>query len=36
VIAEVEALWTKIAENDDWAGFHQKLADITSLREALA
>ncbi len=36
VIDEVEAVWAKIAENDDWSGFHQKLADITSLREALA
>ena len=36
VIEEVEAVWAKIAENDDWSGFHQKLADITSLREALA
>ncbi len=35
VIEEVEAVWAKIAENDDWSGFHQKLADITSLREAL-
>ncbi len=36
VIEEVEALWAKIAKDDDWSGFHQKLADITSLREALA
>jgi len=36
VIEEVEALWAKIAEDDDWSGFHQKLADIKSLREALA
>ncbi|CAN1556054.1 COG0397 Uncharacterized conserved protein [Caulobacteraceae bacterium] len=36
VIEEVEALWAKIAEDDDWSDFHQKLADITSLREALA
>jgi len=36
VIEEVEALWAKIAEDDDWSGLHQKLADITSLREALA
>ena len=36
VIEEVEALWAKIAEDDDWSGFHRKLADITSLREALA
>jgi hypothetical protein len=36
VIEEVEALWAKIAEDDDWSGFHQKLAAITSLREALA
>lgn len=35
VIEEVEAVWAKIAENDDWSGFHQKLANITSLREAL-
>ena len=35
VIEEVEAVWAKIAEDDDWSGFHQKLADITSLREAL-
>ncbi len=36
VIEEVEAVWAKIAEDDDWSGFHQKLADITRLREALA
>lgn len=36
VIEEVEALWVQIAEQDDWSGFHQKLADISRLAEALA
>jgi hypothetical protein len=35
VIEEVEALWARIAEQDDWSGFDQKLADITLLRDAL-
>ena len=36
IIEEVEALWVQIAEQDDWSGFHQKLADISRLAEALA
>ncbi|WP_085339101.1 protein adenylyltransferase SelO [Aquidulcibacter paucihalophilus] len=36
VIEEVEALWARIAEQDDWSGFHQKLADIDQLGLALA
>ncbi|MCA3692017.1 MAG: selenoprotein O, partial [Aquidulcibacter sp.] len=36
VIEEVEALWARIAEQDDWSGFHQKLADIDQLALALA
>jgi uncharacterized protein YdiU (UPF0061 family) len=35
VIEEVEALWTPIAETDDWSAFNAKLAAIDSLREGL-
>ena len=35
VIEEVEALWTAIAERDDWSLFEAKLADIAAMREAL-
>ncbi len=35
VIDEVEALWTPIAEHDDWSLFNQKLADIRALQDAL-
>ncbi len=35
VIEEVEAVWAKIADQDDWSGFDRKLADITSLQDAL-
>lgn len=35
-IEEVEALWTPIAERDDWSAFEAKLADIAALREALS
>jgi uncharacterized protein YdiU (UPF0061 family) len=36
VIDEVEALWTPIAERDDWAMFEAKLAHIAQMRQALA
>ena len=31
VISEVERVWSAIADNDDWAPFHQKIADIREL-----
>ncbi len=34
LIDEVEALWTPIADSDDWSAFHAKLADIAAMREA--
>jgi uncharacterized protein YdiU (UPF0061 family) len=35
LIDEVEALWTHIAERDDWAALHAKLADLARLGDAL-
>ncbi|WP_404713545.1 protein adenylyltransferase SelO family protein [Sphingomonas sp. MMS24-J13] len=35
-IAEVEAIWAPIAEADDWAPFHAKIAAIHRMGEALA
>jgi serine/tyrosine/threonine adenylyltransferase len=35
VIDEVEALWSAIAERDDWSGFDAKIGDIATLRAAL-
>jgi uncharacterized protein YdiU (UPF0061 family) len=32
LIDEIEALWRPIAENDDWAPYEKKLADIRSMR----
>jgi uncharacterized protein YdiU (UPF0061 family) len=34
-IEEVEALWAAIAERDDWAPFHAKIAAIRRMGEAL-
>ncbi|MEZ5957767.1 MAG: YdiU family protein [Hyphomonadaceae bacterium] len=34
LIDEVEALWTPIAERDDWSLFESKLRDIAGMREA--
>lgn len=34
LIEEVEAIWERIAEADDWSAFHDKLADIAIMREA--
>jgi uncharacterized protein YdiU (UPF0061 family) len=34
LIDEVEALWTPIAESDDWSAFEAKLAEIGAMREA--
>ena len=34
LIGEVEAIWAKIASDDDWSAFHGKLAEIASMREA--
>jgi protein adenylyltransferase len=36
VIEEVEAIWSAIAERDDWSLFETKLRDLEALREALA
>jgi uncharacterized protein YdiU (UPF0061 family) len=35
LIDEVEALWAKIADADDWSGLAAKLAEIAEMREAL-
>ncbi len=35
LIDEVEAIWTPIAERDDWSVFHAKLAAIDAMRTAL-
>ncbi len=35
VIDEIEALWAKIAAQDDWSAFNEKLAQIDALRTAL-
>lgn len=35
VIEEVEALWSAIAERDDWSLFEQKISDIRALKAAL-
>ncbi|MDX2275068.1 MAG: YdiU family protein [Hyphomonadaceae bacterium] len=35
LIDEVEAIWTSIAEQDDWSLFEQKLAEIAEMRTAL-
>jgi uncharacterized protein YdiU (UPF0061 family) len=35
VIDEVEALWSAIAERDDWSAFGTKIRDIATLRAAL-
>lgn len=34
LIDEVEAIWTRIAEADDWSAFEAKLAAIAEMREA--
>ena len=36
LIDEVEAIWSAIAERDDWAPLHAKVAAIRSMGEALA
>lgn len=36
LIDEVEAIWGKIAEDDDWSPLERKLAKIGDMREALA
>ena len=35
LIDEVEAIWTHIAERDDWGPFHEKLASIRQMGTAL-
>lgn len=34
LIDEVEAIWEKIAEKDDWSAFEEKLKSISKMREA--
>jgi uncharacterized protein YdiU (UPF0061 family) len=36
LIDEVEAIWAAIAERDDWAPFHAKIAQVRALGAALA
>ncbi len=36
LIEEVEAIWTPIAERDDWTRFHAKVAAIRAMGDALA
>jgi uncharacterized protein YdiU (UPF0061 family) len=36
LIEEMEAVWTPIAERDDWGAFHQALAEIEQMRQAYA
>jgi hypothetical protein len=36
LIDEVEALWAPIAERDDWAPLHAKIAAIRRMGEAMA
>lgn len=35
LIDEIEAIWDRIAEDDDWSAFEGKLADIEVMRDAL-
>ncbi|MCX7303648.1 MAG: YdiU family protein [Hyphomicrobiales bacterium] len=34
LVEEVEALWSPIADSDDWSAFHAKLAEIAAMRDA--
>jgi uncharacterized protein YdiU (UPF0061 family) len=34
LIEEMEAIWTPIAERDDWSAFHNTLSQIAEMREA--
>jgi hypothetical protein len=34
LIDEVEAIWERIAENDDWSALERKLADIRQMADA--
>jgi hypothetical protein len=36
LIDEVEAIWTQIAEKDDWSALYAKVAAIRRMAEALA
>ena len=36
LIDQVEAIWTPIAEADDWSAFHGRLDEISAMREAYA
>ncbi len=36
VIDEIESVWQRIAEHDDWSGFEQKIADLRELGDALS
>jgi uncharacterized protein YdiU (UPF0061 family) len=33
---EIEAIWAKIAEHDDWSAFHDKIGRIGAARQAMA
>jgi uncharacterized protein YdiU (UPF0061 family) len=33
---EIEAIWARIADEDDWSAFHDKLAGVAVAREAMA
>lgn len=35
LVDEVEAIWDKIAANDDWSALHDKVADIRAMGAAL-
>jgi len=35
-IDEVEAIWSRIAEEDDWSAVHAKVAAVRRMGEALA
>ena len=35
LIDEVEAIWARIAEQDDWSALHAKVAQVRAMGEAL-
>jgi hypothetical protein len=35
LIDEVEAIWSAIAEKDDWAPFEAKIEEISSMAESM-
>ena len=36
LIDEIEAIWSAIAEREDWSAFDQKLVDLETIRTAYA